>query len=1169
MQRLKKIKLTNFKSFADSTQIPITKRLTAIVGPNGCGKSNVVDAIRWVIGESSAKQLRGQSMSDVIFNGTSQRKPVGKASVELVFDNSDKWVSGDFARFDTIEVKREVERDGQSSYYINSTPCRRRDILDVFLGTGLGSKSYAIIEQGMISRLVEAKPEEMRAHLEEVAGISKYKERRRDTENRMRRTVENLERVNDIREELATQLRRLKRQANAAERYKVLKAEEQEVNSQIKALMWKGLEDQRSKQSLLISQSSTQYDEQLSLQRQVESDIEVVRQRELDSREVEAEVQKRFYTKASDIARLEEQIKNIQQQTQSWQAELDETNLLLQEVSDSASEQQSQVATVNVELNELSPQKQELLASLNKATNELTALEDERRVWQLSWDEFQKQFNQDSKHHESAKTSLVHLGKQVEQVTGRLQQMQANKDSAPIDVLEEKIEPLRLQVQDAQDHIASLQQDIDQKSEKLQQQRQQHQQINNTVKDLQRQVQAQQAKLSSLEALQQAAFDDEVSESWLQSKGLDTAARLGANLRVESGWELAVETVLSKQFNAVCLPSLDSMQGDILAIDKGEFLFVEQAVQASSQEDTSARLLINQVSSEWDLSPWLNGVFAVETLEQAWELRRTLSVTQSVVTRDGVWMGANWIRITRSVDNENSVLLRKQEIESCELKCTELQHDLNAEESRLLQSEQSLLSIEDERDDQHDRFKNASKELVELQSQFSSQQSRLNELKTQQDRLLTEIDQATQLRSDLVTQHDDTDVELRRLSSVMVDSELKRTEFLQQRDQYQAQLSILRENKSQSQKEVDLIGSRARALQEQLELLTQTLSRQSRQQQQLQERHNSLTEHLENNNESPLSGLQQTMQTELELHVSLEKEVQESEQSTRKLSFELSQLEKKRAGLLRLISDIKDKKQQLEMKSQELVVRQATLVEQLESMDLVMESVLSILPEEANLTSWEERSASLAKRIGNLGSINIGAIEEYEVLRERKEYLDAQCLDLEQALETLNDAIKKIDKETRVRFKDTFEKVNSGFKELFPKIFGGGAAYLELEENDLLNSGVLLKAQPPGKRNSTIQMLSGGEKALTAIALVFALFRLNPSPFCILDEVDAPLDDVNVGRFCNLVKEMSAMTQFLIISHNKVSIAMAEHLMGVTMHEAGVSRIVSVDVEAAIEMAEA
>ena len=1068
-----------------------------------------------------------------------------------------------------LRSNREVERDGQSSYYINSTPCRRRDILDVFLGTGLGSKSYAIIEQGMISRLVEAKPEEMRAHLEEVAGISKYKERRRDTENRMRRTVENLERVNDIREELTTQLRRLKRQANAAERYKVLKAEEQEVNSQIKALKWKGLEDQRSKQSLLISQSGAKYDEQLSLQRQVESDIEVVRQRELDSREIEAEVQKRFYNKASDIARLEEQIKNIQQQTQSWQAELDETNLLLQEVSSSTSQQQSQVSSVNAELNGLSPQKQELLASLNKATNDLAALEDERRVWQLSWDEFQKQFNRDSKQHESAKTSLVHLSKQVEQVTGRLQQMQANNDSAQIDVLEEKIEPLRLQVQDAQDHIASLQQGIDQKSEKLQQQRQQHQQINNTVKELQRQVQAQQAKLSSLEALQQAAFDDEVSESWLQSKGLDTAARLGANLRVESGWELAVETVLAQQFNAVCLPSLDSLQSDILAIDKGEFLFVEQASDANSQQDTSARLLINQVSSEWDLSPWLNGVFAVETLEQAWELRETLSVTQSVVTRDGVWMGCNWIRITRSVDNENSVLLRKQEIDSCQLKCNELQHDLDTEESRLLQSEQCLLSIEDERDDQHAEFKNASKKLVELQSQFSSQQSRLSELKTQQDRLLKEIDQATHLRVDLVAQHNDTDIELRRLSSVMVDSELKRTEFLQQRDQYQAQMSVLRDNKSHSQKEVDLIGSRARSLQEQLELLTQTLSRQNRQQQQLQERHNLLTENLESNNDSPLCGLQQTLQRELELHVTLEKEVQESEQSTRKLSFELSQLEKKRAGLLRLISDIKDQKQQLEMKSQELVVRQATLVEQLESMDLVMESVLSILPEEANLTSWEERSASLAKRIGNLGSINIGAIEEYEVLRERKEYLDTQCLDLEQALETLNDAIKKIDKETRVRFKDTFEKVNSGFKELFPKIFGGGAAYLELEENDLLNSGVLLKAQPPGKRNSTIQMLSGGEKALTAIALVFALFRLNPSPFCILDEVDAPLDDVNVGRFCNLVKEMSEMTQFLIISHNKVSIAMAEHLMGVTMHEAGVSRIVSVDVEAAIEMAEA
>jgi chromosome segregation protein len=1170
MQRLQQVKLNNFKSFADTTSIPIVSRLTAIVGPNGCGKSNVVDAIRWVVGESSAKQLRGQSMSDVIFNGSTQRKPVGKASVELVFDNSDGWVSGEYAKFTTISIKREVEREGQSSYYINGTACRRRDILHVFLGTGLGSRSYAIIEQGMISRLVEAKPEDMRAHLEEVAGISKYKDRRRDTENRMRRTTENLDRVNDIREELATQLRRLKRQANAAERYKVLKAEELQVESQIKALMWQSLEELCVSEEQKVQATQVRLDEQVSLQRQAEREIEETRQQETQARDSLVEEQKGFYAKAADIARIEQQVKDIQDQSDAWNIELNETSTLINEVNQSSQQQRDQMHELGCFLDNLAPEKLAIQSNLDSAQGSMQSAEDNMKSWQSNWEEFQLKFQKNSNQHESAKTSLRHLSRQVEQLIGRLEQLNQNKGSSRIELLEEQLQPLELQVVNAKDDIAQLQKVMDDNRMSLQQQRQKNQDLAGQIKQLQKDFQSEQTRLASLEALQQAAQHDEVSQKWIESQGLDSAPRLGDGLNVDSGWELAVETVLSQQFNAVCVDRVRDWVSHFSTIEQGDFVFVEKSMteHAASIQSISTPLS-SHVRSEWDLSPWLYGIFAVENVQDALDLREKIQSHESIITRDGVWVGVNWIKVSRAVGSDNSVLLRKQEIELSQQKLATFRHDLDLEEELYTENEKILLEMESAREDQHKEFKRASAELSKLQADLSARSSRFSELKSQQERVLRDIDETQKQHADLIQQHDSVDMQLRDLATIMVDSELKRKELMVQKNVLSEQVGQARDNLRLARQKADQIDIKFTSNTDQLTLLQQTLERQDKQVFQMQERKDFLQGKLKSDDGSSLNALKNQLQQELSHHVVLEQQVKESELVVQHTSDKMSELEKQRSRFLRATSEMKDQQQELEMKKQELTVRQATVIEQLESIDIKLSDVLESLPDEANQTVWKERAASLERKIRNLGSINLAAIEEYETLSERKNFLDSQCADLDLALETLNDAIKKIDRETRTRFKETFEKVNTGFSHLFPKIFGGGSAYLELEENDLLTSGVLLKAQPPGKRNSSIQMLSGGEKALTAIALVFALFRLNPAPFCILDEVDAPLDDVNVGRFCNLVKEMSEMTQFLMISHNKVSISMADTLMGVTMQEAGVSRIVSVDVDAAIEMAEA
>lgn len=1167
---LKSIKLAGFKSFVDPTIIPINASLTGIVGPNGCGKSNVVDAIRWVIGESSAKQLRGQSMADVIFNGTTGRKPVGMASVELIFDNSDGRITGEFAKFNEISVRREVQREGQSQYMLNGVQCRRRDITNLFLGTGLGARSYSIIEQGVISELIEAKPEELRAHLEEVSGISKYKERRRETEMRMRHTQENLDRLNDINEELTKQLRHLKRQAEAAERYTELKQQERTLQAQIKVLQWQGLSQQLANQQAPQAQCQLVQEEQMANLREIETTMEKNRAEHLDVSARRDEVQKQFYGLGAEIARLEQRIQHLQEQILRWRKEQSEVESLCQELADHTEEQRQNIEELNAELAQLAPQSAAAKTAAQAAGQKLQIVEQQMQQCQQRWDSFQQQSSQFAAQIGVLTTNLQHYQQQLTHSDTRHAQLLERQKQLPLSTLAEEIAPLIDETAQKRQELEALQGSLNKLSDAIRVQRQQNLDIKQSLDNHRRQSQALQNRNASLEAVQQAAlgYHDDHTKEWLAKNSLTDSPRLAQVIQVNPGWELAVETVLGGYFDAICLEDINNFIESITQITQGHLTLIDlkhdlTPVVASIQ----LPLLSSQINSQWPLVEWLSGVYIAENIAQAEQARPNLAADESIITRDGVWLGKNWARINKAVNKDSGILVREQELKQL---AQEIEH-ANAEtvvmQANLEQGEKALRQLEEQRDSQHREYQQTSGRLTEVQTQLSSRQSRFTELQQQQQRLTREINECEQSMQNLQGLLTKNREELSHFHQVEQEQGQKQAELLQERDQRRHELDEVRQVTGQRRQAADELAVRLAAIENQLSLLKQSSLRDARQLQQLEERRELLAN--TEANEETLEELRGELQQLLASRLSIEHTLKAAQEVLTNNLQQMEKLTKQQQHTQERLTAAKTQWQNLQMERQAILVRQTTIQEQLTEQNWILDELIAALPAEANGGEWEKQLEMVTARIQRLGPINLAAIDEYQAVNERKIYLDKQQADLNEALEILKSAIGKIDRETRTKFQDTFTQVNQNFQELFPRIFGGGKAMLELLDDDWLTAGVLVKAQPPGKRNATIHMLSGGEKALTAVALVFAMFRLNPAPFCVLDEVDAPLDDMNTGRFCQLVKEMAKITQFIVISHNKVTISMSERLMGVTMQEAGVSRIVSVNVAEAVALAEA
>ncbi|QXI36986.1 chromosome segregation protein SMC [Pseudomonas xantholysinigenes] len=1158
--RLKCIRLAGFKSFVDPTTVNFPSNMAAVVGPNGCGKSNIIDAVRWVMGESSAKNLRGESMTDVIFNGSTSRKPVSQASIELVFDNSDNSLVGEYAAYAEISIRRKVTRDGQNTYYLNGTKCRRRDITDIFLGTGLGPRSYSIIEQGMISKLIEAKPEELRNFIEEAAGISKYKERRRETENRIRRTQENLARLTDLREELERQLERLHRQAQAAEKYREFKAQERQLKARLSALRWRELDARVRQRETVIGDQEIAFEALVAEQRNADASIERLRDGHHELSERFNQVQGRFYSVAGDIARVEQSIQHGQQRLRQLQDDLKEAERTRLETESHLGHDRTLLATLGEELAMLEPEQELTLAAAEEAAATLEEAELGMHGWQEQWDSFNTRSAEPRRQAEVQQARLAQLESSLERLAERQRKLGEEGEQLGADPQDTELLDVAEQVDSSELSLEDLQVQEQQVVERLEALREQLQQATQAQQQQQGELQRLGGRLASLEALQQAALEPGVGAAeWLREQGLEQRPRLAEGLRVEPGWELAVETVLGADLQAVLLEGFDSL--DFAALEQGEL----RLLLAGGEGPRMAGSLLDKVEGRTDLSPWLGRVKPVDTLEQALALRATLEGEQSLVSRDGYWVGRHFLRVSRGGEAQGGVLARGQEIERLGQEQLEQEALLEQLEEQLQRLREQQLDQEEQREQLRRRSQEESRRHGELKARLSAGKARAEQVELRRRRLHEEQAELQEQRAIEHEQLGEARLMLQDALDLMAQDTEQRETLMARRDTLREGLDRVRQEARQHKDHAHQLAVRLGSLRAQHDSTRQALERLEQQAARLSERQEQLNLNLEEG-EAPLEELRLKLEELLERRMSVDEEMRQARLHMDEADRELRDAERRRTQAEQQSQLLRGQLEQQRLESQGLDVRRKTLQEQLLADGYDLQGVLATLEADASEQGTEQELEQLEARIQRLGAINLAAIEEYEQQSERKRYLDAQDADLVEALETLENVIRKIDKETRNRFKDTFDQINAGLQALFPKVFGGGSAYLELTGEDLLDTGVTIMARPPGKKNSTIHLLSGGEKALTALALVFAIFKLNPAPFCMLDEVDAPLDDANVGRYARLVKEMSETVQFIYITHNKIAMEMADQLMGVTMHEPGCSRLVAVDVEEAMAM---
>lgn len=1170
--RLSKIRLNGFKSFVDPTPVPFPGGITAIVGPNGCGKSNIIDAVRWVMGESSAKHLRGGSMADVIFTGSGSRKPVGQASIELVFDNSDGSLGGQYAAFSEISVRRQVNRDGQSAYYLNGTRCRRRDITDVFLGTGLGPRSYSIIEQGTISRLIEAKPEELRGYLEEAAGISLYKERRRETERRMRDTRENLERLEDVRDEVGRQLEKLARQAETAERYRKLRAEERQLKGELLLLRIQALESEKATLHQDLAERANALEAKIAEQRGFERDMESLRARHAEQSDALNAVQGSYYQIGSDLARLEQRISHRREIQESSARELERNAEALQETEKALIADREKHAVLTQRIEQLQPEIDAIDVNIDQAQATVSTAE-------AAVEEQQTELNALLDRQRDAERLAQVERTRIEQLEDREYDRQRRRERLASE-LESLAGVQSAAAQTLRDELAALEQEQARLQQQLQEQQAQRtaaiaarDEIQQALADQRAALVDSQARRSSLQTLQEAALgaDDEL-ERWLSEAGVDSKRRLGEQLKVKDGWEAAVEVVLTDALQAVPTRGIAPFAQVADALKHGSVMLYQESPHATPVNEVPAEIgnpLRAMVEGPDLLKDLLAFVHAAETEEAATKLLADLPAGHSVVTQDGRWFGHRWLRIqAQATDAERSVIARASALESIAKEIAALESRIEQQTGALEKADAEVAQFEVAIDEQLaacgeiDRGIAAKRATLESEeAQQASREARIEALTQERDEL-TEALESGRLAVKEARERLQVALETAEhceKARAPLDAALQSAE--ENLDSATEALADLRESRQD-------VALRLESAQTAFQSMHEAIERLEHQQDQLLRRNEELSQALEEVAD-PEEQLESERQGLVARRAEVEKSLTEARASLEAIDAQLRELDQKRSAAEQTVSELRESAESARYRDYEIEARLQTQREQLNELEVDPSALAENLPESATEPAWEQQLEQLDQRIRRLGPINLAAIDEHTSLTERKGYLDEQYADLNEALETLQDAIQRIDRETRARFRNTFDKVNTGLQRLFPRLFGGGEAYLEMTDDDLLETGVTIMARPPGKRISNIHLLSGGEKALSAVSLVFAIFELNPAPFCMLDEVDAPLDEANVGRFCDLLREMSSRVQFIVITHNKTTMEAASHLAGVTMAEPGVSRLVAVDVAEAVEMATA
>lgn len=1170
--RLSSIKLSGFKSFVDPTNFQVPGQLVGVVGPNGCGKSNIIDAVRWVLGESKASELRGESMQDVIFNGSTHRKPSGRASVELVFDNSHGKAAGQWGQYAEIAVKRTLTRDGTSTYYINGQPVRRRDIQDIFLGTGLGPRAYAIIGQGMIARIIESRPEELRVFLEEAAGVSKYKERRRETENRLSDTRENLLRVEDILRELNANLEKLEAQAAVANRFHQLQADQEEKQKLLWLLRKNEAKAEQARWFREMEEAQTALEAQTAKLRNVELELEHLRQAHFAAGDRLHTAQGVLYETNSQIGSLEAQIKFVVEsrtrlqnqlgtlaaQRDGWLAQRQEIEEQLLEAEMTLEELGARAEGAQIAVEAQGERVPELEAAWRQAQER--ANESRTRIMGV-----QQRIELASAHQRNAAGILGSLATRRE----RLQQERNGlnlPDGATLDNLRMQLEEKQLALEEQ----TMLLEDATARQDAVEQERKgahvQVQQESSASAQLE-------ARLNALRQMQDRVQTQGKVQPWLEKHELAALPRLWQKLDVEEGWETALEAVLRERSAALEVSNLDwarAFFGDApparlaLYSPVAATPVASAAAAAPGLKPFASLLRLNDPGLRGVLEDWLHHVYVAQDAAEAFAQRGQLPPGGAFVTRQGNLVTASSVRFHAPDAEQDGMLARQHEIDNIarQLRAQALLAD--EARSRATRADAAVGELTRRLQDARQRVATLTREVHALQIEVLKQseiEARFNQRSGQIAADLSEIAaqeaEQRQLAAEAEQEFEQLDMELAELQGAHEDGQ---TAFLDK----EAALAEARQKLRDLERGAQEAQFAERAQRARIEEMRRTIATATQQAEQVAASLGAGRLELEAlESGSAHEGLQELLARRSDQERALADARHELDQA----SQQLRQLEEARMGNERSLQPQRDRITEMQLKEQAARLNQEQFAEALATTGAVESELAEKLTPDMKPQYLQGEVTRLTNAIAALGAVNLAAVDELAQATERKRYLDSQNNDLQEAIATLEDAIGRIDRETRELLQDTFDRVNTHFSELFPILFGGGNAKLVMTGDEILDSGVQVMAQPPGKKNATIHLLSGGEKALTATALVFSMFRLNPAPFCLLDEVDAPLDDANTERFCRMVKRMSDHTQFLFISHNKIAMEMANQLIGVTMQEQGVSRIVAVDMESAANFA--
>jgi chromosome segregation protein len=1170
--RLNSIKLSGFKSFAEPTNFMLPGQLVGVVGPNGCGKSNIMDAVRWVLGESKASELRGESMQDVIFNGTTTRKPASRSSVELVFSNEDHRAGGQWGQFAEIAVKRVLTRDGNSSYFINNQPVRRRDVQDVFLGTGLGPRAYAIIGQGTISRIIESRPEELRLFLEEAAGVSKYKERRRETENRLSDTRENLTRVEDILRELNTNL---EKQAEVAARYNTLQAEGTLKQHQLWFLKRRESEGDQGKLKAEVDQAVNALESRMADLRHVEAELETIRQAHYAAGDEVNQAQGKLYEASAEVGKLEAEIRfvvegrqraeqrlvQLQEQTTQWQQRSEEATVELEQLVEQAASAEDQNMTLAAQVEDQAmalPDLEEALRQAQQKANEqrgsVGQVQQQIQVLaaeQRSTEEQSRQLNQRRERLQTDRNAL------------------ASPDEARLTQLQEQLAEAEAAAEESHARLEDLQSQVP----LLDEDRRHRQQV---VNDESARLADLSARIEALKALQEKVRTDGKLKPWLSKHGMEGLEGLWSRIHMESGWENALESALREKLGALEVSRLDMVRAFASDAPPAKLSFFSAPSAATSPARSGlpagcralADLLrVNDAGLAALLGDWLQGCYTAPNLDDAMAWRSQMQHGEVLYVPAGHAVTAHSVSFYAQDSEQAGLLARAQEIENLEKQVRA--QTLIAEESRT-----ALVKAEA-------AYAEASQRLIGVRQEATTTQTRAHELQVETLRL-SQLAEQTRARSQQIEgDMAEVDAQLEELQERRITAEARFEELDMQLADSQERHAQLDDRVIEAERKLAECREQQRSLERQAQEAQFAQRSLSARQAELQRTIETATQQVQSiaaeagrahdelarlSDAAAQGGLQDA------LHIKTEREqaLGAKRSAYDDLTAKLRASDERRVAFERELEPLRQRITDLQLKEQASRLGLEQYSQLLTDAQADMEAVAkSIEDGEVRLYGLQGEIDRLHREINALGAVNLAALDELASARERKTFLDSQMVDLTDAMTTLEDAIRKIDGETRELLGSTFHTVNQHFGRMFPELFGGGQARLMMTGEEILDAGVQVMAQPPGKKNQTIHLLSGGEKALTAIALVFAIFQLNPAPFCLLDEVDAPLDDANTERYAKLVASMGKETQFLFISHNKIAMEMAEQLIGVTMQEQGVSRIVAVDMESAVGMAEA